>query len=42
MKHTIEHEQEIDGIIYKIVKEEDVEGICDFYWNYFWPGKLFT
>ena len=39
MKHSIEHEVLIDGIIYRVLKEEDIDEALNFYFDVFLQGN---
>jgi hypothetical protein len=39
MKHSIKHEVNIDGIVYKILEEEDVDDAINFFFNFYFKGK---
>jgi hypothetical protein len=40
MQHSIEHEAQLGGIIYKILKEENVDESVDFFFDVFIRGKV--
>ena len=39
MNHSIEHEVLIDGIIYRVLKEDDFDEALNFYFDVFLKGK---
>jgi hypothetical protein len=39
MKHSIKHEVNIDGIVYQILEEEDVDDAINFFFAFFFKGK---
>ena len=40
LKHKITHEETVNGIIYKIIGEDDSAKALDFYFNVFLKGKV--
>ena len=39
MNHSIEHEVLIDGIIYRVLKEDDFDEALNFYFDVFLKGN---
>jgi len=39
MKHSIKHAVNIDGIIYKVLEEEDIDDAINFFFDFFFKGK---
>ena len=39
LKHKIIHEETVNGIIYKIIGEDEIEKALDFYFDVFLKGK---
>ena len=39
MKHSIQHQVTIDGILYKTLEEKEFNAAVDFYFDVFLKGK---
>ncbi len=42
MKHNIVHEEIVNGIVYKIIEDKDIDSAIDFYFDVFLRGNYIS